>query len=218
MREFLFKKRTFCNLALIAGAVLASGCDMNRETYITQDKPVVTHQKAFFETPVSAVDKAFTEGLARDYARRGGDGLYMTITYDPHDRGFTAMEATNMAGYLADAMRGHGIRDVRADILPTKAHEKARHVLVSYTQFTARGMEDCKPMPGLESPNITNDREYKIGCSMQDYFARQVARPKDLISGEASPETSSGRRASQLLEGYATGTPNPALEGESASE
>ena len=90
--------------------------------------------------------------------------------------------------------------------------------LVRYDSYSALPPEDCGPMPGLESTeDVSFDENYRLGCSVDMLTARQIARPKDLLGREQQETTSDGRRGSNIVETYRTGTPNEPLEGESAT-
>ena len=69
----------------------------------------------------------------------------------------------------------------------------------------------------MESRDVYVDEDYKLGCTIETVFSRQIARPKDLKGRPNTDPTSSGRRASNVVEDYRTGVPNEPMGGESAS-
>ena len=73
-------------------------------------------------------------------------------------------------------------------------------------------------MEGFEGQNITVAEEYKLGCTVDTVFARQIARPKDLKGRGISATTTEGRSASNIVDMERSGAPKEALEGETASE
>lgn len=209
--------KTFLVLGAGAGLLFTAACDQYHESYVTPNRVQVQHERYTMEVPAVEADEAFYKGLAREYLRYGGDGLYLSFVYDPSSKQNTAMHASNQAVEAAKYLRGSGVRDVKTDILPVGSSADAGTLLVSYTKYSAHAPKDCSVMPGIENRGVETSYDYKQGCSIETYLARQVAKPKDLMGRGGVPATSSGRRAANMGSAHDYGVPNQPLEGESAS-
>jgi len=73
-------------------------------------------------------------------------------------------------------------------------------------------------MTGIDNRDINVEEAYKLGCSTETLFARQIARPKDLKGQGTTDANTDGRRSANIVEGYRTGVQNESLGGERASE
>lgn len=159
--------------------------------------------------------------LADDYKRYGGDGaLNITVQYDPKSSRNTAMTATNEATRISRELRREGVTNVAAEILPVMGLGEQGRTLVSYDAYSAHPPSNCGEMPGLNntSPDWKAGKNYEFGCSVETRIAKQVARPADLMGRGAHYETSDGRRAGNVLDGYRAGIPNEKLDSDNASD
>lgn len=210
---------SMCSKSRLVGVVLAgtalglSACslDMNHPTYLSQNKVQVEQSRYDAEVSVHALDDAFYRALAQEYKSTGGGQLYLTFVYNPESGGSSALAASELAGKAAHALRGYGVRDVKADILPVADSAHSGKVLISYTKYAAHAPKDCKSMPGLDDRAVELGWDYKYGCSIDSQIADQIARPKDLLGNDVVPETSSGRRAAVTSDAHEGGIPNEPL-------
>ena len=108
--------------------------------------------------------------------------------------------------------------DVNTTILPVKGSGNISRALVSYDTYAVKVPDDCEMMDGMEDRNVDPDEDYKLGCTRDALFAKQIANPKDLTGRSVDNQTSDGRRAANIVDRYRTGEPNAALEGETVSE
>ncbi len=69
----------------------------------------------------------------------------------------------------------------------------------------------------MEFADLDEAKDYKLGCSIETYVSRQIARPKDLL-GNDNMGNADGRPRVNGVEPYMTGAPNKELSGETASE
>ena len=167
--------------------------------------------------PVSDFNENFAAGLGRYYRSNGEGTVHVSVLYDPKSKTNTAMQASQEASRIAGLMRDHGIQDLEANILPVNNLGPEANVLMSFTSYSASAPEDCGRLPGYDDTDVSFYEDYKLGCTVETVFARQIARPKDLMGNDDAGETTDGRRASNIGEIYRSGAPNQPLEGESAS-
>jgi type IV pilus biogenesis protein CpaD/CtpE len=191
---------------------------MNQPTYVSPHRAQVEQSRYDAEVPVNSVDDGFYHALAQEYKSSGGGQLYITFVYNPESGGSAALAASELAGRATKTMRGYGISDVKADIMPVADSAHSGKVLISYTKYAATAPKDCKTMPGLEDTQVELGWDYQYGCSLESQIAKQVARPRDLLGTDEEPETSSGRRAAGVAAPYHAAVPNKPLEIDSITD
>lgn len=202
-------------LALILSLSL-TGC-LYEEGTITENRVQVKEDRIVQEVALADIDNGYVRGVAGHYRKHGDGPVDLTVTYDPHSKTNTAMHASNAASELVSAFKKQGLHDVNANIIPVQSSGEDSVVLLSYTSYTAHAPRGCeKQMAGLNDTDIGHQFDYKMGCSIETVLSKQIARPKDLL-GQGQDSTSDGRRGSNIVERYRTGTPNESLDGETAS-
>lgn len=204
---------------LIVSGLVLQGCSrkMYEEGNLTENRIQVEETQFSEKMNVADFDQTFARGLGH-YYRQSGDGTVdFTVLYDPKSHHNTAMHASQEASRIATLMREEGISDVNANILPVNELGSEAQVLVSFASYSAHGPKDCGSMPGYKNTDIGFQEDYKLGCTVESVFARQVARPKDLLGNDDAGVTTDGRRAANIGEIYRSGAPNQPLEGQSAS-
>ncbi len=199
--------------------ILLAACgDMYMPGTLNNNRLQVKEEKFSEATPVAEADERYVSSVAEQYARSGGGGMDISVTYDPASASNTAMQAGGNAARIAAALRKQGVADIKAGVLPVRGQGEESLALVSYDSWAAEAPEDCGTLPGFDSTDIDHKEDYKMGCTVETVFARQIARPKDL-AGHAPPDPrTDGRRAANVVEVYRTGAPNEPLEGQTASE
>lgn len=205
-------------LGLIAFCMLLTGCELHAPSTLTTNR-VQVEEKQFNETvAVDELNDAALNSIADHYRKHGDGPLDLTITYDPKSRSSNAMHANDAAARLAKSLRQRGVGDVSASIVPVKDSGSVMTAMVSYTGYNALAPKDCGLLSGYENEAVEVEEQYRLGCTMDTLFARQIARPKDLKGQSGDLPTTDGRRASNILETYRSGVGNEPLDGESASE
>ena len=210
------------NRYLILGfaAVLSlSACEkiVHQESFMAHDLKMQASQDRIFETfDTHQVNSALVGKIVQHYERYGTGGIDLHASYDPRSSSNTALRASDHLLKITRDFEEQGLSNIRTSVVPVE--EQGSRVLVSYETVNVTAHEDCTMMPGIENRNIDTDEDYKIGCTRDAIFAKQVARPKDLLGRGASGDLSDGRRAANIVEGYRTGAQNQELSGESASE
>lgn len=206
-------------LSCLAGGVAllgACGDIVYEPSHVSTSKPQVQSHDVYEEIAISALDAQTISSLSSHYTRYGDGGVDLSVTYDPAQPS-GAMEASSEAARLSEAFRRRGLDDVDVEILPIKDQGPEMRALLAYQSYSAHAPDDCTDIPGLKDRNIDPDPDYKFGCSLDEVFAKQIARPKDLKGRSAVNPTSDGRKASNIIEVYRTGARNEPLEGESST-
>lgn len=217
----LIQKSRFFSLLItgLIGLAALAGCSLYQEGTLTETRVQVVEEKFAEQVPLTEATDQYIAGLSRHYEKHGDGPLNLTVTYDPHSKSSTAMTASNESARLVRGLRSHGIRDIEAGILPVRGQGDEAQVVVSYLSYTAKPPKDCGTIAGFENTDIGNvEEDYRMGCTVETVFSRQIARPKDLLGRGRVDPNSSGRKAANIGEIYRSGVGNEPLEGLSASE
>jgi type IV pilus biogenesis protein CpaD/CtpE len=199
--------------------VLLSGCGavMHSPTHVTTDRAEIYRDQFALDARTDSLRNSQIVNISRHYASAGDSPLYITVTYDPHSASNTAMRATQESQRLAGLLRKNGVRQVEADIVPVRDGGELSRTLITYDTLNARAPSSCGEPMSMEFSDIDATRDYKLGCSVETYTARQIARPRDLL-GQDDMGNSDGRPRVNGIEPYMSGVPNKELDGETASE
>lgn len=212
---FTFKKLSLCGCLVLSIAAL-SACDMYAESRVRENK-IELQQSEFSERiNVGEFSADTAAALAHDYSRNGEGALDLTILYDPKSRKSTAMSAGNDAARISDLLRKQGINTVQSSILPIKNHGDHATALVNFTAYKALPPAGCGVMDGIKTTQIEADPDYKLGCSIDTLFTKQIARPKDL-KGNTGSGVTDGRSATNIIDAHRSGAPKPPLTGKTAT-
>lgn len=214
---FLFRPSRLSYLALVL-TLSVGACSWYPDPYVTNKRVQVEEEKIAEEYAYGDLSEAALVGLAQHHNRYGDGPLTLTLAYNPKSKAHTARQASEKAAELSGILRREGVHNVETNILPVKDLPEPK-VMISYLGYKALAPEDCGLMPGLRSRQIEPEIEedYKLGCSVETYFARQISRPSDLLGQEIGGNTD-GRRSANQIEAYRAGVPNETLEGQSASD
>lgn len=221
---FCLKEKSSVRVRLLLAASLAvmagplGGCDMYAPGSLNE-KHVQVQESTFNEDiALSEFTQNHVDALARYYEKFGGGVMDVTVTYDPRSYRNTAMKATQESSKIVSALRGAGVRDVHASILPIEMQGDLARVLISYDTYSAHAPDGCGEMPGMDGKNtVEYNPDYRLGCSIQSAMVKQVAHPKDLMGQGNVDGKTEGRSASNIIESYRYGSKNEPLDGESAS-
>ncbi len=205
-------------LGLIVLCMVLTGCKVHEPTRLSENRIQVEEEKFSDTVSVSKLNAAAINGLARHYAKHGDGPFALTVTYDPKSRTGGAMHASDEAARISKELRSAGVRSVDASILPVNGQGGEMNAMVSYMSYNALAPKDCSTMGGYDGSKVEVDDDYRLGCTFDTVFAKQIARPKDLRGQANTDMTTDGRRSANTIEAYRTGIPNERLEGESATE
>ncbi len=203
-------------LAFSAGVFL-SACDMYTQGTVNSSRLQVREEMFSDEIPTAQITKSYAVSLAQQYKRAGGGPVGLRVTYDPLSKTSTAMKAGEQAARIAGLLRAEGIRDVAAGIIPVREQGAESLALISFSSYSAEAPPDCATMPGYADTNIDHNPDYRLGCTVETLFARQVAHPQDLTGDNTISPGTDGRRAANIVDVYRRGEPNKPLKGESST-
>ena len=213
--SFVFKPSRFVYLGVVLSLSMTA-CSLREPDHFTRNKVQLIEERVTQDVSVAEFNDANILALANHYSRHGDGPLEVVVSYNPKSRSQGAMYAGQKAAEVAASLRAQGVENIDAHIMPVKDLSESK-IMVSYLGYDALGPKDCELMPGLEHRKINANESYRMGCSVDTIFAKQIARPRDLLGQETSASTD-GRRSANQVELYRTGVPNEPLEGESASE
>lgn len=204
-------------LSLLALPVLMGGCTVYQEGHLTENRVQVREHALVQEMELSDLNADGVAGLAHHYNKHGEGGVELTLLYDPSSRTNTAMHAAQSGARLTRGLQDNGVDAVRSNILPVQGRGDAAGVVVSYRSYTAHAPRDCGVMPGFSDTDLGHDEEYRLGCTMETLFARQVARPRDLLGRGRSADSADGKAFTNAVIAGRAGGLKDALEGQRAS-
>jgi hypothetical protein len=215
------KIRMLGGLALMLAAVpMLAACDHDEPTHFVTSKMEV-HPHPFNDNiATSAVDANVASIWGGDSERYGGDSpVTLTVTYDPRLHDFSKRHAESEAARIAAMLRKQGMPGVKTEVFPAAGVEGGSRTMISYQSYMATPPSSCNggTMDTIPDTGIEAIRDYRLGCTTQDYVARQVASPKDLL-GRGETQDSNGRRQTNIVNTYSKGEPNTALQGLNASD
>ncbi len=204
-------------LLLCAGGLVAlAGCSLDTPTDMAQKRVELVHNRYSQTYLTDQMDEAQMRAAADHYQHYGDGPVELIVTYNPQSRTNTAMKAASEAERMATDLRRAGVPDVEASILPVATGEDFSSSLIAYETVTAQAPEGCEAMGGLDGRQTESNSDYQFGCSVEMQVARQIARPRDL-AGRPGLDAADGRRQSNVVEPYKTGTPNEPIEGETST-
>jgi pilus assembly protein CpaD len=205
-------------LPLCLSVVALSACEMYSESIVSDRRLQVREETLSEQIPTARLDKDSIAGLAHKYAKSGKGPVNLTVTYDPESRTNTAMRASNEAARISRVIKKEGAREVTTAILPVREQGTESVTILSYSSYQAFAPKNCGTMPGVDSAVLEHDPDYKLGCTVESVFAKQVANPSDLLGDARSSASSDGRVGSNVVDIYRTGAPNKPLKGQEASD
>ncbi len=200
-------------------ALVLTGCEMYAESNVTDRRMQVREETFTNQVAVNELDNYYIASLVQDYSQSGKGPIDLTITYDPQSKTNTAMRASDEAVRVFRALRKEGAAEVVTSVLPVREQGGESVAIISYSSYQAAGPANCGEMPGMNSPaQIDHDPSYKMGCTLESVFAKQIADPSDLLGDAKAPPYSEGRAASNVTQAQRAGAPNKPLKGVSASD
>lgn len=209
--------RLLAAAALIAGFSL-SACTFDSPTQINMNSRVEIQRESYMlRDYADAINAETLQQLSRHYWSHGDGPVHVSAVYDPDSGRATLAKAREAAGRTADGLRAQGVKDVRPDVLPVRQSGDQVQVVVSYAMMVADAPADCTTLLGRGFADIHVGEDYKLGCSIETYTARQIARPRDLLGNDVM-DNNDGRRSHNVVDPYQTGVQNAPLRGRTASE
>jgi pilus biogenesis lipoprotein CpaD len=210
--------RIFLKAGYICAITMALGaCSFDTPTKINVEQPIQVRQDSFRtqdRTDIFTGD--VLRQISRHYWSHGSGPLFVTVAYDPASKTNTAARARQDAKRIATGLKAEGVQQIQADILPVEQSGDESQTIIAYGTLEAMAPEDCPNIMNRNFSDLESSKNYRLGCSMEGYMARQIARPRDLLGNDVM-DNGDGRRASNVVDPYQGGQPAPALKGETAS-
>lgn len=208
----------FTILTLGLSLITLSACEMYSESVVNDRRMQVREERVVEEIPTARLKEGAITSIAQDYSQSGQGAVDLTITYDPASKTNTAMKAGDEAARLARSFRDEGVVDVTTSVLPVREQGSESVTIVSYASYQAAGPANCGEIPGYNNPVLEHDPSYKLGCTVESAFAKQIADPSHLLGNADISTYRDGQATTTTVNIYRTGVPNEPLEGVNASE
>lgn len=214
-------------MACASLCLVVSGCGYPLHTPSELNMAAIELEQGVFmeRFAVSDLDAAAVRSIADYFYRYGGEmPMEVAVLYDPSSRDYTARVARSDAQDLLQRFNDAGLKQVAVRVVPLQGASKTSgDALVRFDTLEAKGPDGCGVMSGVggRPTNLEyeayKERGYKYGCTVEGYFAKQVARPRDLVR-EAEHEDTDARRSVSVVNGYVYGEPNEGLDSLNATE
>lgn len=205
-------------LPLCLAVIFLSGCEMYSESIVSDRRVQVREEKLTEQVETASLDSDAIAGMIYRYAKSGNGPVDVTVTYDPESKTNTAMRAGDEAARISSVMRKEGASEIVTGILPVRAQGAGSQTIISYSAYQAVAPQNCGLMPGIKELSIDHDPDYRLGCTVETIFAKQISNPSDLLGGARPSSASDGRVNTNVVEAYRMGTQNKPLKGQEASE
>lgn len=211
--------------SLLIGCALLSALSLGACDHIVYSGPtaITTKRAELYQDQFSteAVTGTLTANqittLTRDYWGNGDGPLTLAVTYDPHSKTNTALKAANASARLVAALKQKGVQQIQSSTIPVDESGPISRTMISYATMAAKPPSDCPEPLNMQFADRDHNPDYRLGCTIETYTARQIARPSDL-AGKNIMDNNNGRRDANMLEGYQSGQTNPDLKGTNASQ
>jgi len=204
-------------MAIALSVLLLAGCDVSTPSQVvTQPIQLRDAVKTAVLDPARP-DAAAAKLIADDYKRDGkGDGLSLVFSYaagDPQDKAVAEKHARAWRALFVK----HGVAQVKTEYVEMTDPQYLGRAIVSYTALSAEAPKDCGRITGYQGADVLESGEkYGMGCESETALSKMVVDPSDLMGKGGTPDDDS-RRDGALVEKYKAGTPNPKMQGMSAS-
>lgn len=189
-------------LAIVTSIALA-GC---------ADKPWLMEQSSLESRPIALVEGRYLDKkpladlgdseiktAVDTYGRNGAGPLYVVVGHSDQDsKGGQAAEKKLEDITKALRMQGLDPRDIVASTVPLTTDTPV--ALIAFDTLEAQAPEGCTDMPGHKNlPGKPSDFDYKIGCTVKSYIARQIENPNDLKGVAGVGGFSDGEHAANVI-------------------
>lgn len=211
-------QRNVLMAALLCGAMALGACSFDTPTHVAPTSRAEVYQDTMtVQDDTDKITSEVTQLIAGHYRSYGDGTANVSVVFDPHSATNTAKRASEAADRISRDLKKQGVHDIRATTIPVPDSGARSVTTIAYSTIEAKAPSDCGEPLSMSFADIKLGKDYRLGCSVETYIAKQVARPKDLL-GNDTMDNPDGKRATNVTEAYRAGVPNPALKGESASE
>lgn len=199
-------------LALGVALLALGGCAMDTDTHMGLQKMELSQQAQSRQVPTASLNDQALRLLGEHYRSAGEGPVELVVTYDPHSSVNTASRAATEAGRIRKALEARGVGPVESDILPIAGQGHVSQTMIGYNTYAISPPAGCVSMPGLDGRQTAADLDYRVGCSLETQYARQIANPRD-VAGRTGLDTADGRRQSNIVGVYMAAKPLEPLDG-----
>lgn len=203
----------------VAASLMLGACSMDSPSKVSPTVRAELYQDSFtIQEDAVAVTPDMIAKIGGHYRANGTGPVHVSVVYDPYSKANTAMKAADQSKRIATGLRQNGIADIRADTMPIQQSGDVSQAMISFATIIASAPSECGGATlGRTTTEIKALEEYQLGCSIETYMAKQIARPQDLL-GNDTMDNVDGRRSANVLENYQSGKPNEELQGELATD
>ena len=202
-----------------AGIALLSACSLGEPSRLNLRPIGVVHGVKDQQVSAVAVDRGMAAALADDYRRYGNGPMTVTVTYEPSTG---EARAKNEVRRISNLLSAQGVKAVDSSVLPVVSGAGTLQVLIHYEQIVAEAPAACSSHISDDRAQIFTNKDgtmpdYRFGCGVDTYLARQVARPRDLLGSDKIAPAEGGRLGTRLQD-YRDGKDYKDLKAQNASE
>lgn len=204
---------TFLVLAL--GTLLLGGCAgkpwLMERTKVDVRQVELVESRFISKKSLAEFSSADIAAAAEMYGRKGAGPMYVVVAHSETAKG----KLEERTARIASELQALGIdgKDIVASTVPLTTDTPV--ALIAFDTLEARAPEGCPDMPGIRSETgKSSDFDYKLGCGMKTYFAKQIANPADLRGVAGVGGENDGERAANVInENTRSGEARPYLPG-----
>jgi type IV pilus biogenesis protein CpaD/CtpE len=219
--ELAMRTRSLIVLGCTLATLLPLGaCDSivySGPSAVTTNRAEVYQDEFTHEMATGALSEGQLTALSNIYWGNGDGPVHLSVSYDPRSKSNTAKKARDQASKMTTALKNRGMKNVQSEVVAEQDSGTASRTSIRFNTLNARPPADCPEPMGMNYVDQDHGKDYKLGCSVETYTARQIARPKDLLGNDIM-DNNDGRRNANMLETYRSGAPNEELKGTDASE
>ncbi len=165
---------------VVMGGALAACQNFDIPSTASSENVRVQENAYHLSFAADEIDAPSYQAIGAYYRRYGAGAVDLYVTYMPASRDVTALSATEMLRNVAAGLESQGVRVGERKI--TAAADEPKHVVhIHFKTHTAMAPEGCDNTQKPISYNLDDLSDYRTGCNMQSYFARQIYRPSDLL-------------------------------------
>ncbi len=193
-------------LLIAATALTLSACmnepHMMESSALSPDKLRLIEGRHVVKKPISMMNETDIAQAAALHNRAGAGPVYVVIAYDDRGKGVDRRVAETQRGIVTSLQQdGVPARDIVTSSIPLETSEPV--ALIAFDTLQAAAPAGCTATPSLDGPPLRpEDFDYKVGCGVQDLFARQIANPKDLEGKAGLGGHNDGSRAANIVDAY----------------
>jgi pilus biogenesis lipoprotein CpaD len=208
--------RSLKTAVAVSALLLLAGCDMATPSQVSV-RPIEIRKTVKTET-VDALrtDMSRAQVISDSYARNSGGPMSITVSVLKGNAKQAAAAKKGAAAWRALFLKD-GVPDVTVDAVAVEDPAYAGQAVVAWPAKVASAPKECGRLPGYQGAEpLSYTEKYAFGCETESALAHQIANPSDLM-GRGGVPGDDAKRQGTLVDKYRSGTPNPKLNGVSAS-